>query len=543
MSKKLLCLAVLVLVSGMNNSSEGAVIFFEELFDDGNFSARGWYGGSILRSTTEHIPGSVSSAEYHFLPGQKTPTTGGGIRKLFTASESFYLSFYIKHSTNWTGSNLDWHPHQFNVVTNMDSVWVGPAYTYSTLYIETNEGEPLLALQDGKNVDEGNIDIDLTGITEERAIAGCNGDSDGYGNGSCYLSGSAHRNGKGWRAGSIYFQDSPGPYYKNDWHFVEAYFQMNSIVDGNGVVDGQVKYWYDGELIIDHENVMLRTGEHPAMRYNQFMIGPWIGGTEQNPGSPIDQTFWVDNLTVADSRPIPGDNNNDGDVDFDDYAAFASAWRSEVGEGEWSLDYEISKPVDGVIDESDLYVLAEYWLIEEPDYLVESFEFYTGTLVGRNPFRDTWAPTGATEGWYYLETIEVYKGFKGMKIWADNTESPHYCGASRTGAPQDYTLGGTAESLSLWFRGAASIDEIYVRLIDAGDAEAVVKYSDAWDISDLEVEDWQQWNIDLQYFIDDNPSFDMTQVKTLEIGVGDCVSPRPVGSGQVYFDDVWLYEQ
>jgi len=539
MCKKSLFLASLVLFSGLISTSEGAVIFFEELFDDSSFASRGWYDGnkSFVLSTTEHIPGSVSSAEFHFLPTATSSTNGGARRKLFTLSDSVYLSLYIKHSTSWTGSNEDWHPHQFHFVTNMDSAYVGPAYTHSTLYIETNEGEPLLALQDGKNIDPDNKDVDLTYITEERAIAGCNGDSDGHGDGSCYSS-YPYVNGKQWRAGSIYFQDSPGPYYKNDWHLIEAYFQMNSIIDGNGVADGHVKYWYDGELIIDHENVMLRTGEHPTMRYNQFIIAPYIG-----PGSPVDQTFWVDNLTVADSRPIPGDINNDGDVDLKDYAEFAPAWRSELGEGQWSLDYEISKPPDGVIDESDLGVIAENWLIEDPDFLLDSFEFYTTTIGSHNPLRDTWAPTGATENYYYLEDITVYKGFKSLMINSYNFQDPYYCGLSRTDAPQDYSLGGTAKSLSLWFRGYPSIDEIYVRLIDNTDAEAVVKYSDAWNISDLELQQWRQWNIDLQHFFDDNPTFDMTNVKTLEVGVGDCVNPRPVGSGPVYFDEIWLYQQ
>ena len=314
---------------------------------------------------------------------------------------------------------------------------------------------------------------------------------------------------------------------------------MNSIVNGKGVADGQLKYWYDDELIIDHEDVMLRTGEHPTMKFNQYIAAPYMGE-----GSPIDQTFWVDNLTVADSRPIPGDINNDGDVDLEDFAAFAPAWRSELGEGQWSLDYEISKPPDGVIDESDLGIIAENWLIEEPDHLLDSFEFYTTTIGSYNPLRDTWAPTGFTTDYYYLdETPTVYKGFKSLMIDSYNLQAPYYCGVSRTDAPQDYTLGGTVKSLSLWFRGTTSIDEMYVRLIDNSDAQAVVKYSDAWDISDLELQQWQQWNIDLQHFLDDNPAFDMTNVKTLEVGVGDCVNPRPAGSGQVYFDEIWLYQE
>ena len=195
MFKKAVYLFWLVLVLCVVGSSEGAVIFFEELFDDSSFGARGWYDGTAIRSTTEHIPGSISSAEYHFLLDATTPTTGGAMRKMFTPSESVYLSFYIKHSANWTGSNQSYHPHQFNVVTNLDSAYIGPAYSYSTLYIETIEGEPLLALQDSKNIDQDNKDVDLTYITEERAIAGCNGDSDGHGDGSCYGSYPSYING------------------------------------------------------------------------------------------------------------------------------------------------------------------------------------------------------------------------------------------------------------------------------------------------------------------------------------------------------------
>ncbi|MHC4396071.1 MAG: hypothetical protein ACYS1A_10505 [Planctomycetota bacterium] len=361
MFKKAVYVFWFVLVLGVADNGKGAVIFFEELFDDTNTASRGWYdgspNGSFLLSTTEHIPGSISSAEFHFTPGATTPTTGGARRKLFTETETVYLSFYIKHSTNWTGSNHSYHPHQFQFLTNLNGTWTGPAYTYSTYYVETNEGEPLLALQDSQNIDETKIGIDLTGITEERAIAGCNGNSDGTAPDDCYPVGSVHRNGKGWRAGSIYFQHNPGSYYKNDWHFVETYFQLNSIVGGIGIADGHVKYWYDGELIIDFENVMLRTGEHPGMRIRQLLIAPWIGD-----GSPVDQTFWIDNLTVADSRPIPGDIDNSGDVNLDDFAEFALAWSSELGDPEWSLDYELSQPPDGVINAFDLGVFADNWL-------------------------------------------------------------------------------------------------------------------------------------------------------------------------------------
>ncbi|MHC4396964.1 MAG: hypothetical protein ACYS1A_15080, partial [Planctomycetota bacterium] len=299
MSKKLLCLVSLILVFGMVNDGQSAdEIYFTELFDDGNFSSRSWYDNtSPVLSTTEHIPGSTSSVEFHFNQSATTPTSGGAMRKLFTETETVYLSFYIKHSTNWTGSNQAYHPHEFHFLTNLDGTWSGLASTHSTYYIEENEGEPQLALQDTLNIDESNIDVDLTGITELRSIAGCNGNSDGTGVDDCYVYSPGHRNGKKWEAGSVYFQDSTGPYYKSDWHFIEAYFQLNSIVDNVGIADGQAKYWYDGELIIDQESLILRTGEHPNMKFRQLIIAFWIGD-----GSPVAQTIWVDDLTVANYR-------------------------------------------------------------------------------------------------------------------------------------------------------------------------------------------------------------------------------------------------
>jgi len=174
-------------------------------------------------------------------------------------------------------------------------------------------------------------------------------------------------------------------------------------------------------------------------------------------------------------------------------------------------------------------------------FLLEGFEFYTGTTAGDNPLRDTWNPTGATETYYDLEFGLAHTGSKSMVINSYNGEPPYYCGVSRTSTPEDWTIGGTAESLSLWYKGSPNIDEMYVRLTDSDDDIAIVRYSDAWDTGNLQLELWQQWNIALQLFIDDNPDFDMDAVKTIELGVGEPVSPDPgPGIGAVYFDDIEL---
>jgi len=302
--KIFLILILLLGFFGWSVNSQAAL--FTENFEDGNFSSRGWYDNPTLKlSTVEHIEGSVRSAEYHFAPGATTPEiSGGAIRKKFTASDSVYVSYYVKHTANWIGSGVSYHPHEFMIMTNLDSDYWGPSTSHLTAYIEENSGKPVLALQDVLNIDQSRIGVDLTNITEQRAVAGCNGftQADGSGPEDCYLVGSTYRNDKTWRTVNSYFQDVQGLYYKGDWHHVEAYFKLNSIENGRGVADGVLQYWYDNNLIINHNNVLFRTGARSTMMFNQFIIAPYIGA-----GSPVDQTMWVDDLIVDTGRSSMSD--------------------------------------------------------------------------------------------------------------------------------------------------------------------------------------------------------------------------------------------
>lgn len=281
---------------------------FQEDFEDTNFTARGWYdstGGAL--STAEFFAGA-RSFECRFAPGATGCAGGSPARHLFTPSDAVYVSYYVKYSANYTGSNRQYHPHEFLILTNENGAYAGPAYTRLTAYIEQNEGIPLLALQDGQNIDVSRLNQDLTGVTEQRSTCGCNGvpAAEAASTVSCYPVSTMYWNGKDWRAGgtpnshagTVYFGDTPGPRYKNDWHRVEAYFRLNSIQNGQGAPDGVIRYWFDGALIIERTNVILRTAQHPNMQWNQFMIAPWIGD-----GSPVDQTMWVDNLSVETTRP------------------------------------------------------------------------------------------------------------------------------------------------------------------------------------------------------------------------------------------------
>jgi hypothetical protein len=273
----------------------------QEGFEDTGFAARGWYDNTNLTITAaEHRPGGTRSLQATFNQGSSTPTFGNSMRIRFTASETVYLSYWVKYSANWVGSGVNYHPHEFQFITDEDGQYIGPSATHLTTYVEhnyQNGGVPILAMQDALNIDAANVHQDLSQITENRAAGGCNGDTDGYAT-DCYQAGTAWRNDKQWHAAQAAFKPAPGPGYKNDWHHVEAYFQLNTIQGGKGQLNGIAQYWFDGQLLIDHQNVLFRTGIHSTMKFNQFLIAPFIGV-----GSPVTQTMWVDDLVIQTAHP------------------------------------------------------------------------------------------------------------------------------------------------------------------------------------------------------------------------------------------------
>jgi len=282
--------------------SGGGTLLFEEDFEDANLASRGWYDNTNVQlSTTEHIAGSNSSAQYHFLAGATTPTNGGSQRHKFTPSNSFYLSYYVKYSTNWVGSGQAYHPHEFYTLSTLDGDWDGPSNNFLDVYVEhnyQNGGRPRIEIQDNKSVNYsyGALPNNLIAVTENRSAGGCNGVVETNIYSECFNFGTYWYNDK-QLTGPVEFQPNPGPGYKNDWNFVEAYFQLNTIVGGIGQADGVVQYWFNGTLIFDRHDILFRTGAHPTLQFNQFLIAPYIGD-----GSPVDQSMWVDNLRVATGR-------------------------------------------------------------------------------------------------------------------------------------------------------------------------------------------------------------------------------------------------
>jgi len=281
----------------------GGVVLFQESFDDANLGARGWYdGGAATISTTEYHGGG-GAIEARFL-ASAVASSWSTKRHLFTPNPTVYVSFWVKYSTNWVGSGRLYHPHEFVILSDLDADWDGLSNDYLTAYIEqvyNNGGRPQLALQDGKNVNLsfGTPPNNLVGVTENRSVSGCNGhtETSGVDVWNCFNMPPWY-SAKEYHAAAVAFQPNPGPGYKSDWNHVEAYFQMNSVVGGIGQTDGIVRYWFNGVLVIDRTNVLLRTGAHATLKFKQLVLAPYIGD-----GSPVDQTIWYDDLIVATSKP------------------------------------------------------------------------------------------------------------------------------------------------------------------------------------------------------------------------------------------------
>ncbi|HEY2806069.1 MAG TPA: carboxypeptidase-like regulatory domain-containing protein [Gemmatimonadales bacterium] len=283
---------------GGGGGGGGGTLLFSEAFEDNSLTSRGFYDNSAAFTTvTAEAHGGTRSLQVQFNSGA-TGTSWVGTRHKFTPTASVYLSYWVKYSTNWVGSGQNFHPHEFYFLTTDDGDFSGLADTHLTMYVEHNYqatgGFPQLGWQDGLNIDQTKVNVNLIGTTENRAASGCNGNADGI-VGDCYDSGGGvYLNGKQLRTSQSYFLPTPGTGYKNDWHHVEAYFQLNSIVAGIGQTDGIARYWFDGTLVIEKTNAQFRTGAHATMLFNQLILAPYIG----SPGSPVTQSAFYDDLMV-----------------------------------------------------------------------------------------------------------------------------------------------------------------------------------------------------------------------------------------------------
>jgi hypothetical protein len=284
-------------------------LLFAEPFDDASFAARGWYDGpSGTISTTEISPGGGAGAfQCLFNMGATSCAGGKPARHKHTATDRVFVRMALKFSANWVGSGVAYHPHMFHSTTDADGDYIGPATSHLTTYIEVVNKKGMLALQDSLNVDPACVlrnndtfvgcggNFQTYAFTENRSVASCNGlrgDVDGR---DCFSTGTnTWYSARFWDTPAEWFTDTAGPRYKGDWHKLEAYFELNTIVGSVGQPNGKLRLWLDGEKVVASDAVLFRTNQHPTMRFTQFLMLPYIGD-----GSPAAQSYFVDQLQVA----------------------------------------------------------------------------------------------------------------------------------------------------------------------------------------------------------------------------------------------------
>ncbi len=179
--------------------------------------------------------------------------------------------------------------------------------------------------------------------------------------------------------------------------------------------------------------------------------------------------------------------------------------------------------------------------------LVDDFESYNDIdppEAGSNRIFEAWpdgydVPTnGALVGNDfppYAEQSIVHSGIQSMPYIYDNSvgnsEATH-----TLSYPRDWTENGV-NTLTIWFRGNSdnAAETLYVAL----NGSAVVNHDNP---NAAQIEEWTQWNIDLQAFADQGVN--LANVNTIALGLGNKnpdVSGQAGGSGKMYFDDIRLY--
>jgi hypothetical protein len=189
-----------------------------------------------------------------------------------------YLRFHIRLSKDWGWTGRGYHPHLMHFMTTENGRYHGPAASHLTLYIEPWNGKLRLAAQDIQNKDQPH------GLTQGPLRGGYNG---------------------------IFYDSDEELFVDDKWHLVEALFRLNTLdrrADKPNAekpnADGIVRGWFDGKLVIDRDDVVLRSTDFAEMKFNQFLLTPYFGEGLL----PHAQTLWIDELAVGTQRLEPADS-------------------------------------------------------------------------------------------------------------------------------------------------------------------------------------------------------------------------------------------
>jgi hypothetical protein len=283
-------------------ASSPANLLFSERFENNSWSARGWYDSSTQGSIVSGGQ-SGNALQWAWTSGQTNPTNGSAIRNTFSATDEMFVSVYMKFSSTWRGSQQTYHPHLIYFLSTLDSAYSALANNYLNNYIEAVSDigtpyaiRPQINLQDNLRVSTayGTPPINITATTENRSVNYCNGYLSGQDSGSsrnCYsIGGGAYYSSTSWKGST----EIP----KDQWVKIETYFKMNRILNGVAQPDGIMRQWVDGVLWLNKNNIVYRTNQDATKKWDKIALAPYIGD-----GSPINQTMWIDELSVYDGPP------------------------------------------------------------------------------------------------------------------------------------------------------------------------------------------------------------------------------------------------
>lgn len=243
-------------------------MLFSESFDDPQLDQRGWYDGEGVRIVAGGMKGSC--IEYEWKDGGGTVTGSSPKRRLFEATDEVFIRFYLRLSKGWGWSGRSYHPHLTHFMTTENSKWHGPAASHLTLYIEPVNGKLRLAAQDIQNKDAPH------GLTQGPLKGGYNG---------------------------TMFDSAEELFTDDAWHCIEAQFKLNTLDTQNDKPNpnGIVRSWFDGKMVFERTDVVLRSTDFPNMKFNQFLMAPYFG-----PGLlPHAQRLWIDEMMVGTTRIGP----------------------------------------------------------------------------------------------------------------------------------------------------------------------------------------------------------------------------------------------
>ena len=237
-----------------------AGVLFGETFDDARLTERGWYDGRTFAISREGTRAGGGCIEYRWKSGTTTPERSSGLRRPFEPTDTVYLRFYIKLSPGWGWTGRSYHPHLMHVLTTENDKYHGPAASHLTLYIE-----PQRASSPGG---PGHPESGQATRADPGPLRG------GY-------------NGTFYDSKDVLFTDDA-------WHCVEAMFKLNSLDPDRDLVnrDGIVRGWFDGKLVLERTDIVLRSTDFPNMKFNQFLLAPTSGPACSRTSRPCGSTSW-----------------------------------------------------------------------------------------------------------------------------------------------------------------------------------------------------------------------------------------------------------